>query len=42
MFMTKVTQRDQGGGYLDGAGRKSGRTRLGAEVSGLRDLKYFT
>lgn len=42
MFTTKVTQGDQGGGYRDGAGRKSGQTRLGAEVSGLRDLKYLT
>lgn len=42
MFTTKVTQGDQGGGYRDGAGRKSGRTRLGAEMRGLRDLKYLT
>ena len=42
MFTTKVTQGDQGGGYRDGAGRKSGWTRLGAEMRGLRDLKYLT
>ena len=42
MFMRKVTQGDQGGGYCDGAGRKRGWMRLGAEVRGLRDLKYFT